>query len=69
MSDQPHFSSKSLSICLLLLLAGCARDPSGDLTEIQKFQASKKCIDAGMYPEIWSRHVRCIAVPDHEVER
>lgn len=61
-----------LIVLILVLLAaafGCARDASRDLTEQQKFEMSKKCIDAGMYPDIWSTKVRCMAVPDSEVER
>lgn len=57
-------------VCIsVLLLSGCARDASRDLTDIQKYEMAKQCVDAGMWPDIYSRFVRCMAVPKTQVER
>lgn len=62
--------TKLLSISLVLLaVTGCARDPLGDLTDHEKYLMSKQCVDAGMWPDVYSRRVVCMAVPHPELER
>jgi hypothetical protein len=66
---EQRMTNEVVALVVLLILGGCARDESRTLTERQKFEMSKKCVDAGMYPEIWRTSVTCMSAPDHEVEK
>lgn len=58
----PDERVRAVYLLAFILLAGCARTDQ-PLTEKQKFEMAKQCIENGMIPDVWQYTVRCDPVP------